>query len=147
MIQAATLPLVGNRWTPFVYSIAIYGKVLLGASVAMEVRLTFDTPGEPLLSISTSNGILFPYVGSDTVANHIAAGRILAVPKGMAADDNLDLSLIKLSIPEASMEAMPFPPERGDDAVFRYDIVVAPSGGTEEVWFRGTFTVRAGATQ
>lgn len=146
-MEPATVPLVGNRWTPFVHEIEYQGDDLTGAAVLMHVRLFYDAPGSPLLSIETGNGIAITYSGTATVAAHIAAGRILEVPEGMATIDDLALTIIEFSIPEASMEALPFPSERGDDATFYYDVHVTPSGGIKQVWFRGTFIVRAGSTQ
>lgn len=146
-MEAATVPLVGDRWTPFVHTLELQGDVLTGAAIEMHVRLAFDAPGSPLIDIEVGNGITIAYAGSATVAAHLAAGRISEVPEGLLEADSLDLSLVDLLIPEVSMEAMPFPAERGDNAVFHYDIHVTPSGGTKQVWFRGTFTVRAGAVQ
>lgn len=146
-MEAATVPLVGDRWTPFVHEIEYQGDDLTGAAILMHVRLLYDAPGSPLLSIETGNGIAITYGGTATVAAHIAAKRIAEIPEGMADSDYLPLTIIQFTIPEVSMEVLPFPSERGGDATFYYDVHITPSGGTKQVWFRGTFTVRAGSTQ
>lgn len=146
-MEPATVPLVADRWTPFSHTIEYQGEDLTGANFGMHVRLTYDAPGSPLAAISLGSGITLDYAGTTTVASHIAAERISEVPEGMTASDTLPLSIISLYFAEGPISAMPFPAERGNDAVLYYDIIVTPAGGDRKVMFRGTFTIRAGATQ
>ena len=146
-MEPATVPLVADRWTPFVHRIEYQGENLTGAAMSAHVRLTPDAPGTPALSFANGAGAILVYGGTASVADHLAAGRISEVPEGMATTDLLPLSIIQLEATEAGMEAMPFPADRGDDALFYWDMHITPAGGTKQVYFRGTFTVRAGATQ
>ena len=125
MIEPGTLPLAGNRWTPFIYEIEFQDRDFTGAMLDMHVRLTFDTPGAPLIDLSPAAA------GSE--------GLSLAVADGDTT--------ITIQIDEATMEGLPDATEVGDDLVLHYDLHITPSGGTKEVYLRGPFTVRAGATQ
>lgn len=142
-MDPATVPLTGDRWTPFVHTIEYQGANLTGAAFLMHVRLTYDATGSPLVVA----GVTLTYGGTATVDEHLTAGRITEAPDGMAGTDSLPLSIIDISIPEATMETLPFPGERGDDSTLYYDMHITPSGGSKQVWFRGPFIVRAGSTQ
>ncbi len=122
MQNPANLPLAGDRWTPFTATLTWTGLVLTGATLAMHVRLTYDAAAA-LITLGN--------VGSaNTHGLHIASAAVLGI-----------------YINEATMEGLPAATERGDDAVFYYDLHITPSGGVKQVYARGTFTVRGGATQ
>ena len=150
-MEPAQVTLTGDRWTPFVHTIEYQGDDLTGADFRMQIRLTYDAPGTPLfdkgaVATAAEEGIRLVYGGTATVAAHIAAGRIGDIPDGMQTTDSLSLSIIAIQIAEATMEGMPFPGERGDNAPLYYDMHVTPFGGVKQVWFRGPFIVRAGVT-
>lgn len=152
MQSPGRLPLGGDRWTPFVRTLQFEGIDFTGATFALQVRLTPDTPGTPLADLGTvatssAEGVRLIYGGTDTVANHIAAGRIDAAPDGYSSGDNLTLSLVGIRINETTMEAMPDATELGADAEFAWDILITPSGGLKDRYLYGPFTVRAGVTQ
>lgn len=141
-----------DRWTPFVETWQFEGEDWTGATFAMQVRLFNDAPGDPLLSLETvttaaAEGVRLVYAGTATVDAHIAAGRLNEVPEGLASEDSLALSLVGVRINETSMEAMPFPGERGDNATLAWDLHVTPAGGLKSKLLGGHFTVLSGATQ
>ncbi len=148
----ATLPLEGGRWVPFVQSLTFKGVDLSGASYAMHIRLYPDAPGSPLVNLavvgsSNAQGIYPVYADTNTVNAHIAEGRLSAVPDGMVGSDSLALTVIQIRVNETTMEALPYPAERGKDNSLAYDLHVTPSGRDKQVWLRGPFTVEAGVVQ
>lgn len=152
MQSPGNLPLAGDRWTPLGLTLQFIDYDLTSATFAMQVRLAGDTPGTPLADLGTvtssaAEGVRLIYGGTDTVANHIAAGRIEDVPSGYVSTDTLVLSLVGVRINESTMEAMPEGDEPGDDVVLAWDLHITPLGGLKDRWLFGTFTVRAGATQ
>lgn len=125
---------------------------LTDAEFAMQVREVPDVPGTPLVDLATvttaaAEGVRTIEVATDTIANHILAGRLLGVPSGYDAANSVTLSVVGIRINETTMEGLPFPDERGDNAVLAWDLHITPSGGTKQKYAGGTFTVRAGATQ
>lgn len=152
MDQPARYDIGADRWVACIRSFAFLNFDFTGATFVGQVRLTPDATGSPLVdlatvTLSTAEGIRLIYAGTDTVAAHIAAGRLTAVPSGYASGDNLLLSQLGLRINETTMEGLPFPAERGDDAVLAWDMHITPSGGTKDKYIGGVFTVRAGVTQ
>lgn len=154
----AYLPLAGDRYTPFVRELPIYGYDFTGGAFAMQVRLTPDTAGSPLIDLATvtdvsAEGVRLAYGGTDTVANHIAAGRITEdeIPTGLTTADNLTMSLLGIRIHEATMEAVGTTVfvglEPGTDADLAWDIHITPLSGDKEKFAYGAFTIRAGVTQ
>lgn len=147
-----SLDLAGDRWVPFIQSLSFVGVNWTGAAFAMHVRATRDVAGTPLVSLTTqtlasAEGVRLIYGGSDTITNHITAGRLSAVPSGFLTTDTVLLSQLGIRVNETTMEGLTFPTERGDDTVLYYDLHVTPSGGEKDLYARGTFTARAGATQ
>lgn len=147
-----SLDLAGDRWVPFIQTLSFVGADWTGAAFAMHVRAVRDVAGTPLVNLSTvtsasAEGVRLIYGGTDTIANHVAADRLEEVPAGFEATDSVALSQIGIRINETTMEGLLFPPERGDDAMFHYDLHVTPASGTKDLYARGKFTARAGATQ
>jgi hypothetical protein len=123
MQSPATVAIMADRWTPFVRTLQIGGLSLTSATISMQVRQYYDAPGSALVSLST--------VGSpSTEGIYIASATELSI-----------------RINEWTMEDLPAATEVGDDLVLYYDIHITPSGGVKQVYVRGTFTVRGGATQ
>lgn len=152
MITPGRLDIAADRWVACVRTLAFIGVSLLGATYAAHVRLKPDVPGTPLIALTTTagagdEGIRTVYTGTDTVTNHIAAGRLSEIPEGMTGASNLTLSLVAIQILEATMEGLPFPDERGEDPVFYWDLHITPSGGVKDKYLGGMFVVRAGVTQ
>ena len=130
MIRPGTLPLTGGRWVPFKpYEIEFRGVDLTGASFAAQVRLTRDTPGTPLISLT----------GASSPAEGISVS--------VDASGDLPVSTIQIRINEATMEGLPAAGEVGDDLELFWDMHITPSGGTKAVYFEGPFIVKGGATQ
>lgn len=154
MQQPARVDLAGDRYVPFLQTIPVLEEDFTSATFKMQVRDRKDggTLRADLATVGSmaSEGVTLVYGGTDTVANHISAGRLDqedADALGLASGDNLTMSLIGIRINEATMEAMPLANEAGDDLALVYDMHITPSGSTKDLWFGGTFTVRAGATQ
>lgn len=144
----------GDRNIDFNETIPIVGRDFSGATFASQVRLTPDAPGSPLITLAVS----LTYGGSDTVENHIAAGRINAGIKDYvnpntgakyADGDTVPLSLITLHADHSDMIApgVPAASETGDDVTLAYDVLITPSGGSQDKWVAGKFTVRGTVTQ
>ncbi|MES2902835.1 MAG: hypothetical protein V4696_01495 [Pseudomonadota bacterium] len=131
MLQPALLPLVGNRWTPFVYSIDVVGIDLSDAAFKAQVRLGPGTPGTPLVDL----------------ANATAGTQGISVT--VATVGGVTTSTVTMRINEPVMEGLPAKPgaELGDDAVLFWDLHVTAQGLSKAVYFRGPFIVKNGATQ
>lgn len=152
MITPGYLPLGADRRTPFAATIRMKGVDLTGAALASQIRLYPDADGVPLVDLAqvysaAAEGVRIIYAGSDTVANHITAGRLSSVPKGMAETDTLALSLIGMRVNETTMEGLPPAGRAGGDVTLAWDLHVTPSGGLKERPLYGPFLVRAGVTR
>lgn len=144
--------LFADRFAPFEHRFEIIGEDLSDATFAMQIRVTPDAPGAPVLdvplvdfSVPNVAGIGAGYIGIDTVQNLLAAKRLSAVPDGLAMGDTVQLSTIQLFF--NTYPFWPVPGERGEDVRLAYDIQVKPSGKPWDVWFWGDFWVRAGVTE
>jgi len=152
MMRPGTRNLAGDRWTALEDTIRFIGLNLTGATLEAHVRSLPDTPGTPLVDLDTvttpgTQGLRIVYAGVDTVANHIAAGRISDVPRGYASTDMVAVSIVYLRINETTMEAMPAANALGEDVELHWDMLITPSGGLKKRYLRGTFTVEGGVTQ
>lgn len=152
MIQPGRYDLAADRWVACIRTFSFVGLNFTGATFLAHIRLTPDAAGSPLVALATvgsaaSEGIYLSYGGTDTITNHIAAGRISEVPSGYTGASSVPLSVVGLRVNETTMEGLPFPAERGDDAVLAWDMHITPSGGIKDKYLGGIFTVRAGATQ
>lgn len=151
MITTGRYDIGADRWVACIRTFAFVGLDFTGATFIAQVRLTPDATGSPLVNLATvgslaSEGICLLYAGTDTITNHIAAGRISEVPSGYTGASSVALSQLGFRINETTMEALPFPAERGDDAILAWDMQITPSGGIKDKYLGGTFTVRAGVT-
>jgi hypothetical protein len=154
MQQPARVDLAGDRYVPFIETIPVLEEDFTGATFKMQVRDRKDggTVRADLATVGSiaSEGVSIGYAGTDTVANHIAAGRLDqadANALGLVGTDSLAMTTLGIRINEVTMEAMPEPVEIGDDLELVYDMHITPSGSYKDLWFGGTFTVRAGSTQ
>lgn len=160
MITPGRYDIGADRWVACIRTFAFVGLDFTGATFSAQVRLTPDATGSPLVSLATvggisTEGVSLLYGGTATITAHIAAGRLHAIPSGTnpltglpyAAGDTVALSQVGFRINETTMEGLPFPGERGDDAVLAWDMHITPSGGIKDKYMGGIFTVRAGVTQ
>lgn len=129
MIQPATLPLVGNRWTPLVYTIQVTGADLSAATFKAQVRLLPGTSGTPLVDLATAA---------------LGAEGISCTSATVGADT---VSTITLRVNQSTMSGLPVAPATGDDVTLYWDMHVTRTGFSKAVYFRGPFTVLAGVTQ
>lgn len=156
MFGTGTLALAANRWTPFVHTIAFLGYDLTGADFAMQIR-DYRDGGAERADLATVGGvgiegITLVYAGTATVAVHIAAGRLEAIPDGYAEDDDLTLTLLSIRLNEPTVEGMPFAGvdgegEVGEDLDLYWDLLITPAGGVKFRALEGVFTIKAGVTQ
>lgn len=152
MITPGRYDIAADRWVACIRTLTFVGLDFTDAVFAMQVRLTGDASGSPLVDLATvttssAEGVRLIYAGTDTIANHIAAGRLDDVPSGYASGDSIALSQVGIRINETTIEALPFPEERGDDIDLAWDMLITPSGGIKDKYIGGKFTVRAGVTQ
>lgn len=147
----ANIPLYADRNVLFDATIAFIGFDFTGAAIAMQVRLAPDVVGTALVTLATGgSGITISYAGTDTVANHIAAGRLTAeqVPSNYANTDSLTLTLVNIQISKVTMALASVPAEEdGDTVSLAYDILITPSGGAQDKYVYGDFIVRGTVTQ
>jgi hypothetical protein len=153
MDTPAALNWAADRNVVFKRTIALPNYDFTGGSFRMQVRDRRDG-GATRADLSTvtsgsAEGVRLIYAGTATVAAHIAAARLTqaqADQLGLASGTSLLLSQLGIRINETTMQAMPLGTEVGDDKVLVHDLLLTPSGGDEDVYARGDFTVRAGVT-
>lgn len=155
MESPARVDFGADRYVPFKRTLAFLGYDFTGATFKMQVRDRKDGGAVradlSTVTLASAEGVRLIYGGSDTVANHITAGRLKAVPNGYTSASTVILSQVGIRINETTMEAMPFGGEIGgeigDDLELYWDLHVTPSGGDKDLYAAGTFTLRAGVTQ
>lgn len=152
MISPGRYDLSADRWVACIRTFSFVGLDLTGANFAAQVRLEHNAPGFAFIDLSTvttasEEGVRVIDVQTQTIAEHIADGLLDKVPPGYAAGDVVVVSQIGLRINEVTMETTPWGPEREDDAVFVWDLLITPSGGIKDKYLGGDFIVRGGATQ
>lgn len=157
MQQPALIPLYADRNVIFAATIAFFGFDFTGGSGRMQVKLAPDASGSALIDLasttsSTAAGVRIAYAGTDTLANHIAAGRIdpADLPQqysDLTDTDDLTLSIVGIRILKAAMALASVPaPESGDTEVLAYDLLITPSGGDEDKYAYGPFNLRGTVT-
>lgn len=163
MLSPAVIDLRADRWVMCRRTYAFVGYNFASAAFKMEIRQTRDT-GSPLASLTTQTtdvqGVRLTYSGSDTIANHLAAARLSqgdvnallasqnpATGVNFELTDSILLSIVAIRIDKATMSALPFPTTRGTDIALSYDLQITPSGGDQDVYVKGGFTILAGVTQ
>lgn len=131
MYDAAPLPLMAARWTPFDCEIEFEGYDFTGATFAMQVRDRRDGG--------------FVRATLATVTGDVEGVRLLSV----TTTADLPTSIIRILIAEATMEAMNNAGDAGllgQDGVAWWDMHVTPAGGRKFVAAAGPFTIVAGST-
>lgn len=154
MEQPARRDLHADRWVALIRKIAFLDFNFTGASFAMQVRQTRDAPAA-LVTLGTvggmgSEGVWLDYAGTNTVLNHLAAGRLREVPPGLTESTSIAVSVVGIRINKATMSnpaIITFPTQRGEDLTLAWDLLITPSGGVQDKYIGGDFIVRGGATQ
>lgn len=142
---------------------AFVGYNFTGATFKMDVRITRDA-ASALISLTTQTtdvqGVRLIHAASDTIANHqagswLAANDVAALlaqtnpATGVAyvLTDSVLLSVLAIRIDKANVSALPFPQEIGDNEPLFYDLHITPSGGDDDKYLGGAFTVVSGVTR
>lgn len=152
MLTPGYLPLGADRHTPCFRTLELLPIDLTGGAFSMQVRAQKEAAGAALIDLTatastTANGVRLVYGGTDTIANHIAAGRLTAAPQGYSTGDSLALSLLSIQIAQTTIEALASAVRPEDDLYLEWDIHITPSGGNKERWLYGEFVIRAGVTR
>lgn len=130
MITPGRLGLTAQRWTPFVYQIDFEGLDFTGATMAMQVRLYRDAPGDPLIDL----------------ANAISTAEGLSV--AVVTVEGQPISTVQIRINETTLEALLLNAGKaGEDVTLVYDLHITATGFPKARWIEGDFIIRAGATQ
>ena len=143
----------GDRKVVLNETIPLVGQDFTGATFLCEVRLTPDAGGAALITPIIS----LTYGGTDTVANHVSAGRLsediydIDRVKGVKyqATDSISLSLINVHVDNSNMVSpyVPNAAETGDDVTLAWDMLITPAGGVKDKWIYGKFIVRGTVVQ
>lgn len=130
MITPGTLPLVAQRWTPFVYTIDFEGIDFTGATMAMQVRLYRDAPGDPIISLVN------------------AASNAQGLSVSVVTTEGVPTSTVQIRINETTLEAILLNAGLpGADVKLAYDLHITGGGFEKTRWVEGDFIIRPGATQ
>lgn len=113
MTSVAYLPIVADRYGPLVRHLYVAGLDLTGVMMRAQVRLTGDTPGQPLVDLLT-------------VTNGNAQGlRLVEVTKDA---QGLPTSHVEIVINETTMEGLPYAGALGDAVQFAWDMQITLAG-------------------
>lgn len=130
MITPGKLDLTVQRWTPFVYQIDFEGLDFTGATMAMQVRLYRDAPGDPLIALANA-------------AANAEGLSVLATSVG-----GVTTSTVQIRINETTAESLLLNAGKpGDDIALVYDLHITGGGLMKTRWIEGSLIIRAGATQ
>jgi hypothetical protein len=149
MRQPIRWDLYGDRGLALVDSIPIVGRDFTGAALTAHVKAVPDASGSPIISPTAT----LSYGGTDTVGNHIAAGRLstkiydyvnAATAAKYAPGDSIALSVIGISVSSSDMGTLVPPADvPGDDKVLAWNLLIDPAGGElQDKWIFGSFIVR-----
>ncbi len=129
MFATATIPLVANRWVPFIDWIAVEVFDLTGATFSLQVRDRWN------------GGAI--RADLETVGTLAEEGLKLEV----TTVDGLTTSKVNIRINETTMEAIPLAADPDGPTALVYDLHCNPAGGQKFVMARGDFTVVEGSTE
>lgn len=163
MADPAQIDLTADRRLKSSWPLVVVGENWTGADFDMFVKQVPDASGSPIINLDPAaagdEGIYLDYAGTDTVANHIAAGRLesqiydyvnAATGVNYAPTDSVVLSKVTITVDDFSLSGpskYPFPEERGNPMVLYYDFLVALAGGDWAKKAYGKYTVRPAVTR
>jgi hypothetical protein len=130
MILAGELNIIAERYAPLEIDLTITGIDLTDAVMHMQVRDAWN--GSAILVNLTD----VPTLGAEGIS--LASTIVTA---------GVTSSLIKIVIDAATMLALPVASPVYSDLGAVWDLHITPDGGVRHVYYRGTFTVRGGATR
>lgn len=154
MADPAYIDIVADRRVPSTGVFTFLDIDLTASALKVEVRLAKDTTVTPLIEGSIPDTLGIGFCGTDTIANHITAGRLSAEiyaqinPATGVAYVPADSVLLSQMVTFFDSSGFPIAEETGDDLTCYYDIIRTPPGGSpiDELLMRGKFIVRAGVT-
>ncbi|QFU31499.1 hypothetical protein [Brevundimonas sp. Bb-A] len=130
MITPGRLDLTVQRWTPFVYPIDFEGLDFTGATMAMQVRLYRDAPGDPLIDLAN------------------AASNAEGLSVSVATVEGVTVSTVQIRINKTTIQDLLLNAGKpGDDARLVYDLHITGGGIIETRWFEGDLIIHAGVTR
>lgn len=150
-----------SRRVPYSEIFSFLGENLGGSTLKLQARAVRDTTGTPLIERTTGAGLSIPYAGTDTVANHVIAGRLLAEGDDNIYEmvnpatgnlyqptDSLLLSQVYVSLDTGNLAAVPLPVGGAGSGPSRcwYDIVRTPASGDPVILMRGEVVVEPAVT-
>jgi hypothetical protein len=150
MIGGGEFDLVADRYGALPLTMSFAQLDLTGITMEAQIRATKDASGSPLVDLltvttSATQGLKLVGVWTDTVANHIAAGRLSSVPKGLTSASSIVVSVVYLQVNQSTNTALPAEQQVGDDVELYWDLAFT-IGGLKQIWLRGKYIVRAGVT-
>lgn len=139
MIHAVEQPLRVFRNDPFIATMVVTGIDLTGAAMAMTVRRYPDEAGAALLTLASgasagAQGIRFIHSVNDV--------------------DGIPESFVEIIALKAAIQALPVPPEAGDEVELFYDFQITPPADASTIWtdnieqtaYYGSFIVKGSAS-
>ena len=162
MLSPAVINISADRWVMCRRNFAFVGYDFTSAAFKMQIATIKDV-ATALLTLTTQTtdvqGIRVSYAGTDTITNLLTNGWLaqsdvdaLLATKNPATgvdyvmSDSILLSVVALRIDDATMNGLAMDTDGGDVTCY-YDMQITPSGGDQDVYMKGTFTILAGVTQ
>lgn len=134
MITPATVPLVAQRWSPFVDITGFEAYDFSAATFEMHVRAYRDAPGDPIIELTNAAS------NAQGISVTTATVDVDGVPTIVSY---VQIRINKTTIRDILLGAA----GAGKDIILVYDLHITAAGIDNVRWMEGSFTIRAGATQ
>jgi hypothetical protein len=142
-----------HRRVEFRDRIVFVGEDWSSATFRLQVRPAPDATGTPIWDLSLGAGLALEYAGTNTVANHIAAGWLGPeiysqvndnTAQNYVATDSILISVLGIIV-SSTGTIFPDAQEAGDNLEYAYDVIVdrdgAGGGFDKQKRFYGKFIV------
>jgi hypothetical protein len=153
MADFARVDFSADRYTAFIETLRFIDYDFTSGAFAIQVRdrKNGGTLRANLATVtsSTAEGVRLVYAGTDTIANHISAGRLTqAEVDELSLSGSVTLSQVGIRINKTTMTSMPLSTvEPDEDKALQWDMQVAIGGGDPRKYAGGDFIVRGGVVQ